>query len=485
MMKNARKSRGASMAGLAFVLGCGARSSMGFDDLEKVAPGGAGGTIGAGGTTNQFSGGMPAVGGWYASGGSGGTNYPVSPQACCSSSAAPSCNDYWIVQCVCSSMPFCCTGIWNSGCVAAVSAYGCGVCPTGSGGVASYGGTTSRGGTTSAGGSTSRGGVPATGGTNVYAGGSSTGGAPAKQACCSVHPSLGCADSTVEKCVCSRDAVCCSAGWDSVCVQQLTDFGCGSCGAGGTTGSGGSVGTGGASTAGGGVIARGGGPAAGGAITTGGASATGGATAIGGAFATGGTTAVPQYMIDDLEDGDGDIIRTESRGGYWYTFNDGTPSGWQLPEWAGRIFNAQSIGDRPGSKFAAWTQGGGFTDWGAGMALYFRGSSSFYNANKYRGITFWARVSPNCANVIRVNVSDDQTVSDGGYCTNCWDHFGVTLIVSTDWNRYGFSWSDMTQRNWGIPQADKINPAKLRGIEFSTQQGIPFDLYVDDIAFMP
>jgi hypothetical protein len=256
----------------------------------------------------------------------------------------------------------------------------------------------------------------------------------------------------------------------------VNGFGCGSCGAGGASGSGGAPLSSGGTTATGGITGMGGTIASGGSALTGGLPATGGFVATGGA---------PQYMIDDLEDGDGDIIVAESRGGYWYTFNDGTTTGWQSPVWGGRIFKAQPISDRPGSLFAAWTQGGGFTSWGAGMALYFRGTSSLYNANKYRGISFWAKIGVNAANVVRMNVSDNQTVSDGGICTDCWDHFGVTFVAYQTWQRYSYLWSDMTQRGWGVPLAPAINPAKLRSIEFSTQEGIDFELYIDDIAFIP
>jgi hypothetical protein len=86
---------------------------------------------------------------------------------------------------------------------------------------------------------------------------------------------------------------------------------------------------------------------------------------------------------------------------------------------------------------------------------------------------------------MRVNVSDDQTVSDGKLCTNCWDHFGVSIVLSESWGRYSFLWSDLSQRGWGSPLVASVNPSKLRGIEFSTQEGVEFELYIDNVAFIP
>jgi hypothetical protein len=43
----------------------------------------------------------------------------------------------------------------------------------------------------------------------------------------------------------------------------------------------------------------------------------------------------------------------------------------------------------------------------------------------------------------------------------------------------------MSQRGWGVPLAPAIEPGKLRGVEFSMPQGIDFDLYIDDVAFIP
>jgi hypothetical protein len=560
-----QKSLGYSMAGLILVLGCGGRSDMTVDQMEVGGHGGA-----RGGTTwTTLVGGTPAMGGYPGQGGwaTAAGGFTVQPQQrCCQSYAYASCDDAIIVNCVCSQMPDCCTSSWSTTCVWAITKFNCaatGYC--GFGGTTSNGGTTSKGGTTVKGGTTSRGGTAGMGGTTVkggttsnggttskggtstYYGGTTSrggttgiggtagmggttgrGGTTAKEACCLAHPSLGCNDEKIEKCVCATDATCCRVGWDNTCVSDVNSFGCGFCAAGGTTSMGGS---GGATSKGGTTSATGGAPPNGGTVSTGGTivttdggsggtivttdggttatggttdvgsggtivttdggtTATGGTTDVGsgGTTATGGTTtttAVPLNVIDDLEDGDGNIYPIDGRLGYWHTFNDGSSAGEQKPEWGSRIFIAEPITDRSGSNYAAWTAGHGFTNWGAGIAVYVTDRAAYYDASKYQGITFWAKVDPESTNQVRFDITDVQTESDGGYCKSCWNYFGRTISLSTKWQRYGFVWGDLVQQSgWG-DQFVKIIPSAIREIRFSTTATITFSIYIDDVAFIP
>ena len=48
--------------------------------------------------------------------------------------------------------------------------------------------------------------------------------------CCEPRNGPGCpADAAVEKCVCAKDALCCSNLWDSSCVDEVDSLGCGRC----------------------------------------------------------------------------------------------------------------------------------------------------------------------------------------------------------------------------------------------------------------
>lgn len=100
---------------------------------------------------------------------------------CCEIHPEPSCNDDAISACVCAEDSFCCENEWDQACVDGVELYGCGVCGGG-------------------------------------------------DSCCEAHMSPGCVDPEVEACVCAEDPLCCQAGWDDVCVQEVDIFGCGMCG---------------------------------------------------------------------------------------------------------------------------------------------------------------------------------------------------------------------------------------------------------------
>jgi cysteine-rich repeat protein len=47
--------------------------------------------------------------------------------------------------------------------------------------------------------------------------------------CCETGHGAGCSVEPVESCVCALDPACCSIGWDSLCVGDVDDFGCGTC----------------------------------------------------------------------------------------------------------------------------------------------------------------------------------------------------------------------------------------------------------------
>jgi hypothetical protein len=231
----------------------------------------------------------------------------------------------------------------------------------------------------------------------------------------------------------------------------------------------------------GGRLGSGGVSPSGGVPTTGGVSATGGVSTVGGTGGTGGNIS----LIDDMEDGVGDILSVDGRQGVWYTYNDQTAGSWQNPVYGGLMLRQTPITDRPGSNYAAYTTGGGFGDWGAGMGFDLA-SGSFYDASRYIGVTFWAKVDPGVANVVRFSIADRYSVPEGGYCSangGCYDHFGLRLLLSTSWQRFSFAWSQLTQRGFGA-QRPAIDTTSLRSMQFDALEGANFGIYVDDIAFL-
>jgi phosphatidylserine/phosphatidylglycerophosphate/cardiolipin synthase-like enzyme len=50
-----------------------------------------------------------------------------------------------------------------------------------------------------------------------------------KLACCEASSTPGCAERTVQDCVCATEPFCCLLGWDAACVAAVKNTGCGSC----------------------------------------------------------------------------------------------------------------------------------------------------------------------------------------------------------------------------------------------------------------
>ncbi|MBM4345460.1 MAG: hypothetical protein FJ100_18975 [Deltaproteobacteria bacterium] len=49
------------------------------------------------------------------------------------------------------------------------------------------------------------------------------------QSCCATSPQPGCADKNAALCVCAKDNYCCKTAWDSQCVKEVNQYGCGFC----------------------------------------------------------------------------------------------------------------------------------------------------------------------------------------------------------------------------------------------------------------
>jgi endoglucanase len=196
----------------------------------------------------------------------------------------------------------------------------------------------------------------------------------------------------------------------------------------------------------------------------------------------GATRAAQDGLIDDLEDGDGRAAPVGSRSGSWWVAKADhalvtTPAG---------AF-ASSDGGTGGSKKAV--RFAGKTDprdqWGAAVGLSFLESGSFYDASKYAGIAFKIRASqPNVS--VRVKLPDVSTHPEGGVCsTGCWNSFGKDLVVGPEWQDVEVTWNELSQQpNWGDPRPKTITVGKIKNIEWAVNQGVEFDVFVDDVRFI-
>jgi hypothetical protein len=207
-------------------------------------------------------------------------------------------------------------------------------------------------------------------------------------------------------------------------------------------------------------------------------------TGCAGGGTDGGNGLGAKSLIDDLEDGDDAIAKTDGRVGTWYTFHDAT-TGTQVPSEADFLPTAGGAG---ASMYAADTNGMGFTDWGAGMAFDLNDDTTrlAYDASKYKTLGFKAK--GNVMIRVAIETAGVTATGDGGTCTDstvmgmeCEDVHGTDLMLSPDWTEYTIPFEQLTQEGWGLPVAFDAKTAM--SVQFQVGANTTFDFAIDDVAF--
>jgi hypothetical protein len=185
--------------------------------------------------------------------------------------------------------------------------------------------------------------------------------------------------------------------------------------------------------------------------------------------------------IDDFEDGNSQVNLEGGRDGYWWPEKDDVGSTVEPAPF--------SPGDKgaDGSEMSLNAHGTTLSvngAWGAGFGFNFVGKGS-YDASKYVGIAFKARVKEGTNRQVRVNIGDINTHKDGNICSTCWNHFGKTLSLTPDWKEYRILFTDTRQEEfWGNPRPPAITPSRLYTVEFKIGIGQTFDISVDDLYLL-
>jgi len=187
--------------------------------------------------------------------------------------------------------------------------------------------------------------------------------------------------------------------------------------------------------------------------------------------------------IDDLEDGDNQITKTTGRDGYWWSAAD--PKG-------SKIEMTVAEGGAGGSEMAMHMTGmtvpGKPEDdfWGVQLGINFVSEGMFYDATKYAGVAFKAKVGKaDSARAVRFKIADLNTHKDAGICTACWNHFGKDLALTPDWKEYKVTFSGAEQEpGWGDPRPLAITPSKLIALNWQVGPGQSYDIWIDDVTFL-
>jgi hypothetical protein len=199
-----------------------------------------------------------------------------------------------------------------------------------------------------------------------------------------------------------------------------------------------------------------------------------------------GTKIAEDGVIDDFEDGNTQASLNAGRDGYWWPKKDAVGSTIEPEPFA------PSEGGADGSEMSMHASGktavGDATNaWGAGFGVNFLSQKGvLYDASKYVGITFKARVDEKSTRKVRFKIGDANTHMDAGICKTCWNHFGKDLTLTTKWKEYTITFAEAQQEEgWGDPRPSSLTPSKLVAIDWSIGGGgIAYDIWIDDVAFI-
>jgi hypothetical protein len=185
-------------------------------------------------------------------------------------------------------------------------------------------------------------------------------------------------------------------------------------------------------------------------------------------------------LIDDFEDGDGALIPSNGRQGYWYIFNDESDGATQTP--AADLVLPQP-NDANGTSMAMHTTGSGFAVWGAGLGIDLNnmgdGTKLIHDASGHTGIVVMAKGSGQ----IRASVQIQATIppDEGGTCALDCDPHGEVLVLSGQWQQFTLPFAQLTQEGWGTPAT--WDASTIVGLQFKVAPNTDFDFWVDEIGF--
>jgi hypothetical protein len=190
-------------------------------------------------------------------------------------------------------------------------------------------------------------------------------------------------------------------------------------------------------------------------------------------------------MIDAFEDGDTRINVIDGRDGEWFQAT-GRESGSPL----GTMAVQDGALHLTGGATTLSPAMGQPDDWATfGVPL-----GQCYDASPYAGFKFRIRgvaTGDTVNNSVRFSISTPPTteVASGGTCPNgdlgCYNHFGKTIILTSEWQEVTTTWAELTQGAWGIqapPGYDKA--AHIMAINFAPLENTKsYDFWIDDVQF--
>jgi len=192
-------------------------------------------------------------------------------------------------------------------------------------------------------------------------------------------------------------------------------------------------------------------------------------------------TGLSPDMIDDMEDGNTQLMTNQGRNGVWFSYNDASVGGVQLANPFAMGAPGVGYGGTGTSLYAVHVStNGGFSNWGAGFGLNLTNPQANYDASSHTGIQFYAKNTPG-ALVLKFMIQDNDTInavpaySIGGHRLN--------INVSSSWTLYQTTLANMAAQpnDYGGPTT--FDPTRLQQFQWAVPASTTTDVWIDNLAF--
>lgn len=186
-------------------------------------------------------------------------------------------------------------------------------------------------------------------------------------------------------------------------------------------------------------------------------------------------------LLDDFEDENTQLLTIAGRDGYWWKHKDEFGSKFD-PDELTIVDHVEGDGFK--AIYATGETAAGQDAYGVLVGVNFA-SSGLYDATKYVGISFKAKVDDGAQKKVRFKVADVNTHADAGVCTSCWNHFGKDLTLTSEWQEYVVLFAELKQApHWGDPRPPAVDTEKLMALDWSIGPSGKFGLWLDDVQFL-
>jgi len=188
-------------------------------------------------------------------------------------------------------------------------------------------------------------------------------------------------------------------------------------------------------------------------------------------------------LIDNMEDGDLDLLELEGREGSWTALNfesNGTDP-----------IQIVELGETPGNGSQLLQISGNRAGRESPMVLFSlvgeleAENTVHYDASVYDGIQFWVKGNQGGRMSFKIHTAYTVPILNRGlYDANgydCWNEYECRVNVEDDWSLIRLPFTRFLQS--GLPNDDPLNPSILKTIGFSLRSRSGTVFWLDDISF--